>query len=161
MSWKRLTLNSRPAKTQSRLHLDESVPASVERLLVELGYRFSTSKAQGLMGHSDVDQAAFCWRERRTLLTFDWDFFGMEELPYHRTPGIVVIDCDRRRAKDISRAIDTLARFEHTIGAVQRGTHVVVRADGHVGVWTGPNLRMPPAFRYRFDEQFRPLVWRP
>lgn len=120
MSWKRLALSSRPAKIQSRLHLDESVPASVERLLNELGYRFSTSRSQGLSGHSDVDQAAFCWRERHTLLTFDWDFFGVEELPHHRTPGIVVVDCDRRSAKDVFRAIDTLARFEHAIGAVER-----------------------------------------
>lgn len=159
MSWKRLVLGVRPHRTHSKLHLDESVPASVERMLTLRGYHFSTSKKRHLIGHSDADQAALCWREDRTLVTFDWDFFGMEDVPHHRTPGIVIVDCDRLQTRLVTQAIDTFAKYDHLIGAVSRRMHVVVRADGEISIWTSANLRKRPNARYRFDEQLRPLAW--
>jgi len=158
--WTRLKSVRTLSRRRSRLHLDESVPAAVERLLVARGYHATTTRQIGLVGHSDADQAAFAWREQRVLLTFDWDFFEPRNVPRHRSPAIVIVDCDRRRSEDVISAVDALSQLERLAGALARRSRAVVRADGEATIWTRSLPRHAPDFRYRFDGHWPPLTWR-
>lgn len=161
MPWARFEIGNRPARRRSRLHLDESVPVSVLRQLERLDYRPSNSRQRRLTGHDDVDQAAFCWRENRTLMTFDWDFFEPRNVPRHRTPAIVIIDCDSSKASRVLSAIQSFRDYEQVFGAVGRRTRVVVRADGEISIWTTAGPREAPNARYRFEKERQPEVWLP
>lgn len=158
MPWKRLTL-PRPTRGRSRLHLDESVPAIVELQLTQHGYHLTTAKRLHLLGHSDEDQAALCWREQRTLITFDWDFFEPKNIPRHRAPGIVIIDCDPRKAGLVSQLIATFADLERVTGAVSRKRRVVIGANGLVSIWATAGPTQAPDFKYRFQANRPPFVW--
>jgi predicted nuclease of predicted toxin-antitoxin system len=158
MAWKRLIIGRSPIRRRSKLHLDESVPAAVEQLLQNRGYRPSTSRQRCLTGHSDADHAAVAWRESRIVVTFDWDFFEHKDIPTHRAPGVVILDCDRAKAGDVGRAVYAFAEFERVIGAVNRRTRLVARADGEVSVWRTAGPREAPNERYRFRPMKAPMV---
>lgn len=159
MSWTRLKVAERPQRKRSRPHLDESVPAAVETLLLRAKYRPTTSRRRRLTGHSDDDQAALSWRERRTLVTFDWDFFEPRNIPTHRTPAVVILDCDRGSARDVANAVQAFADFEHVLGALVPKTRLVVRADGVVSAWTTAGPHEAPNARYRFRAGKPPMIW--
>lgn len=161
MPWARLDVRNRAIRRRSRLHLDESVPAPVARTLREMGYRPSASSQQRLDGHEDADQAAFCWRERRAIVTFDLGFLEPRGVPLHRTPGTVIIDCDRRHAANVATALAAFGRFDGLFGPVARRTRIIVRADSQVNVWTTASARQAPNFRYRLANAQRPFVWTP
>ena len=112
-----------------------------------------------MAGRSDADQAALCWREGRTLLTFDWDFSDTRIIPHHRAPGVVILDCDSDSAQDVSLALGALGEYERLRGAVSRRTRVVVRADGDVSVWTSAESAQPPNFRFRFIKHRPAVIW--
>ena len=160
MVWRPLASARSPRGRRSKLHLDESVPRSVERLLDHHGYRFSTSRRRRLTGHSDADHAALCWRERRTLVTFDFDFFEPRKVPRHRTPATVILDCDRQREQKVASAVNAMATYERLVGAVQQRTRLIVRSDGEVSVWRSAQPYEPPDERYRFRPNRPPLMWR-
>lgn len=159
MGWQRLAPSTGRRRKRSRFHLDESVPRSVEEVLERRGYNFSTTRALHMAGRPDPDQAALCWREKRTLLTFDWDFFDTRIVPRHRAPGIVIVDCDMDSAQDVSLALGALGEYERLRGAVSRKTRVVVRADGAVSAWTSAEPRQPPNARFRLVGDRPPLIW--
>ena len=157
MVWRRLAPPTRHARIRSRLHLDESVPGPVEQVLVRHGYNFSTTNQRQMAGRPDSDQAALCWRENRTLLTFDWDFFDTRIVPRHRSPGIVIVDCDSDNHRDVALAIGTLGEYERLRGAVSPRTRVVVKSNGEVSVWGNP--RQPPSSRLKLVRNRPPIVW--
>lgn len=159
MGWQRLAPPTGRRRKRSRFHLDESVPRSVEEVLNRRGYNFSTTRQLQMAGRPDPDQAALCWREKRTLLTFDWDFSDTRIIPRHRAPGIVIVDCDSDNAQDVSLALGALGEYERLRGAVSPKTRVVVRSDGEVSVWTSAESRQPPNFRFRFVKDRPPLIW--
>ena len=159
MGWQRLVPPTGRRRTRSRFHLDESVPRSVEEVLDRHNYNFTTTRQLQMAGRPDDDQAALCWRDNRTLLTFDWDFHDTRNIPLHRTPGIVIVDCDSDSAQDVSLALGALGEYERLRGAVSRRTRVVVRSDGEVSVWTSAESRQAPNFRFRFVRERPPLVW--
>lgn len=161
MPWARFEIANRPARRRSSLHLDESVPASVQRQLESLNYRPSNSRQRRLTGHDDGDQAALCWRENRTLMTFDWDFFEPKNVPRHRTPAIVIIDCESSNTSRVLSAIQSFHDYEQVLGAMGRRTRVVVRADGETSVWTTAGPHEAPNARYRFERGRLPQVWLP
>ena len=103
--------------------------------------------------------AALCWRENRTLLTFDWDFFDTRVIPRHRSPGIVIVDCDNDSERDVALAIGALGEYERLRGAVSKKTRVVVRSDRTVTVWTTADSRQSPNFRFKFVRDRPPMVW--
>ncbi len=104
MAWRPLRLTERRGNRRSRIHLDESVPSHVEKRLAEHGYHATTTRAKRMARRSDEDQAAYAWRERRSIATFDYDFFDPSKLPQTRNPGVIVIDCDRSRDNEVRRA---------------------------------------------------------
>ena len=159
MGWQRLAPSTGRRRRRSRFHLDESVPRSVEEVLGRHGYSFSTTRQLQMAGRPDPDQAALCWRENRTLLTFDWDFFDARVIPRHRAPGIVIVDCDSDREHDVALAVRALGEYERLRGAVSRRTRIVVRSDGEVSVWASAEPRQPPNYRFRFVRDRAPLIW--
>jgi hypothetical protein len=110
-------------------------------------------------GRSDEDHAALCWREDRTLLTFDYDFIDPNKLPNSRNPGVVIFNCDRRDAARIAAAVFAFAEFEHFAGAVTRRTRVIIRGDGQVSVWRTASSGQPPDFRYLLRADKPPMIW--
>lgn len=157
MGWQRLAPPTGRGKRRSRLHLDESVPRTVERILDQHGYNFSTTNQRRMAGRPDTDHAALCWRENRTLVTFDWDFLDTRIIPRHRSPGIVIVDCDSDSERHVALAIGALDEYERLRGAISRRTRVVVRSNGEVSVWGDP--RQPPKSRLKFVRDRPPLVW--
>jgi hypothetical protein len=92
-------------------------------------------------------------------VTFDWDFFEPKNIPTHRTPAVVILDCDRRSARDVDRAVESFIQFERVTGAVLPKMRVVVRADGEISVWTTAGPRQAPNHRYRFRPDRPPMIW--
>ncbi len=159
MPWKRLARDRPPRRRRSRPYLDESVPAGVQRLLVIAGYNTRTVRQREMRGRSDEDQAALCWREDRTLLTFDYDFLDPQKLPTSRNPGVVILDCDRRNDVEVAATVFAFSELERFVGAITKGIRVVIRGDGHVSVWTSANPRKPPNFRYLLRADSPRLIW--
>ena len=112
-----------------------------------------------MTGRPDEDQAALCWREGRTLLTFDYDFFDAQKLPASRNPGVIILDCDRRDAVQLAGAVFAFSEFERFAGAVTRGTRIIIRGDGQVNVWTAANPRRPPDRRYLLRADKSAMIW--
>lgn len=159
MGWQRLAPPTGRRRKRSRFHLDESVPRTGEEILDGHGYNFTTTNQRQMAGRPDADHAALCWRENRTLLTFDWDFFDTRVIPRHRSPGIVIVDCDNDSERDVALAIGALGEYERLRGAVSKKTRVVVRSDGTVTVWTTADSRQSPNFRFKFVRDRPPMVW--
>ena len=114
-------------------------------------YRFSTARQEGLIGHSDEDHAAICWKEGWTLLTLDFDFLDPERVPHHRNPGIVVLDCNGQREAEITSAVATFVAFEQRVARVVRGMWVIARSDAVVHVWSTQTPRRRPNAIYKVD----------
>ena len=95
----------------------------------------------------------------RSLVTFDYDFFDPSKLPDHRNPGVVILDCDRGRQREVDAAIFALGAFEKIVGPVTRRMRVIIRSDGEVSVWDKSDSRAPADRRYRFQLDRAPLVW--
>lgn len=57
-----------------RFHLDEHMDHAIARALVARGINATTTAGMGLLGSEDLDQLAFCRRERRVIVTDDYDF---------------------------------------------------------------------------------------
>jgi predicted nuclease of predicted toxin-antitoxin system len=159
MPWVRLTA-SRPTRRRSRLHLDESVPAYVAALLTARRYHATTTPQRHLAGHEDGDQAALAWRERRTLVTFDWDFFEPRNVPPHRMPATLILDCDKKDRRQTAVAVEAFVAFELHLGAIAPRTRVVLNGRGEVSAWTTADARQAPNHRYRFPGGGTPQVWR-
>ena len=64
----------------------------------------------GLLGHSDQDHFACCWKRRKVLVTFDFDFLDYKNpnLPDTRNPGLIVMDCDTRKRDQVLRSVSYL-----------------------------------------------------
>ena len=159
MPWKRLARGKHPQRRRSRPYLDESVPVSVQHLLAGAGYHIQTARQRHMGGRSDEDQAALCWREDRTLLTFDYDFLNPNKLPNSRNPGVIILDCDRKEAAQVAATVFAFSEFEHLAGAVTRRTRVIILGDGQVSVWTTANSGQPPDFRYLLRADKPPMIW--
>ena len=159
MAWRRLGLTARRGNRRSRLHLDESVPAHVEKTLADHGYHATTTRTKRMTHRSDEDQAAHAWREGRSIVTFDYDFLDPSKLPQTRNPGVIIIDCDRGRNNEVERAVQTLSQFERIVGPVKRRMRIIVRPHGEVSVWGKSHPRSAPDARYRFSVRRPPEIW--
>jgi hypothetical protein len=117
------------------LYLDESVDAFVQRLLRELKLRVESAAQAGLLGHSDQDHFAYCWKRRKVLVTFDFDFLDYKNpnLPDTRNPGVIVMDCDTRKRDQVLRTVSYVPRVAEIVGGREwRHTRSVVGPTGNV-----------------------------
>jgi len=151
-----LWLRQRPACGASRLYF---LPGSLARPRPKNARREHRVLPQFPPFIPDEDQAALCWRGDRTLLTFDYDFLDPQKLPTSRNPGVIILDRDRRNAAGVAAAVFAFSEFERFVGAITRGTRVVIRGDGHVSVWTSANPRRPPNFRYLLRADSPRMIW--
>ena len=71
----------------------------MQKILRELGINAQTAAQAGLLGRSDEDHFAHCWKRRKVLVTFDFDFIDYKNpnLPETRNPGVIALDCDVRK----------------------------------------------------------------
>src|SRR5262249_32643804 len=106
-------------------------------VLEELKIRSETAAQAGLLGRSDEDHFAYCWKKRKVLLTFDFDFIDYKnpDLPETRNPGVIALDCDIRRRDQVLRTVSYVARLPEVIGdRGWRQTRSVVGPTGNIRV---------------------------
>jgi predicted nuclease of predicted toxin-antitoxin system len=73
-----------------RFKIDENLPDALAALLRDKGYDASTAR-ESLNGGPDVDIAAACRSERRTIVTLDLDFSDITAFPPEDYAGIIVL----------------------------------------------------------------------
>ena len=121
--------------------------------------KFSLSVASK---RSHEDQAAHAWREGRSIVTFDFDFFDPAKPPQTRNPGVIVIDCDRSKQRDVDRAVNAIAEFSiaggtylprlrHTTEEFKGGQADPDRSPSARRSNSRPRQRVPPSVRGRRD----------
>lgn len=76
--------------------LDENLPIEARELLRAAGFDTLTVVDQGLGGRPDVDVAAACRQERRTVVTFDLDFADTTRHPPASCAGIIALRLARQ-----------------------------------------------------------------
>ncbi len=74
-----------------RFKLDENMPQSAQRVLLDAGHDVQTVLAQTLGGRSDFEVVAVCREERRVLVTFDLDFSDIRSYPPQTQSGIWIL----------------------------------------------------------------------
>jgi hypothetical protein len=104
-----------------------------------LGHRYSvrTAKRARLLGRSDADHFAHCWRTGRVLITHDFDFWDYQnpEVPDTRNPGVIVFACDNGDSAGIDATLGFLPRVCDLVGPFGwRDTRVVVGPKGAVRI---------------------------
>ena len=74
-----------------RFKIDENLPDELAALLREKGHDASTARDESLNGRPDLDLAAVCRSERRTIVTLDLDFSDITAFPPEEYAGIIVL----------------------------------------------------------------------
>lgn len=74
-----------------RFKIDENLPDELAVLLRDNGHEASTAHDESLNGRPDVDLAAVCKSERRTIVTLDLDFSDITAFPPEEYAGIIVL----------------------------------------------------------------------
>src|SRR4051812_49025470 len=131
---RKLVPAKRPDAPQPRLHLDESVPVWVADVLGRR-YNVQTARRARLLGRSDGDHFAHCWRRGRVIVTHDFDFWDYRnpEVPDTRNPGVIVLACDNGDTEGIIAILGFLSRVSELVGTSGwRDTRIVVGPKGAV-----------------------------
>lgn len=157
MPWQRIRLDA-VRRRFPPAYLDESVDSFVQKILRELRIRAETAAQAGLLGRSDEDHFAYCWKRRKVLLTFDFDFIDYKNpnLPETRHPGVIALDCDIRKRDQVLRAVSYLARLPEIVGGQGwRHTRSVVGPTGNVRVRrrnTSTKSQEIEYYRFTYDD---------
>lgn len=72
--------------------IDENLPLEIKELLITEGHSAATVLDQKLGGQSDTRIIAVCQKEKRALITLDWDFSDIRTYPPQKYSGIVVLN---------------------------------------------------------------------
>ena len=107
--------------------IDENLPSSVARLLVEHGHEAETVREEGLSGASDTRVAEAAKAEERLLLTLDRGFADVRAYPPGSHPGIVVFRLPDQRSQSVREAVLALLR-QHDLTDL-RGCVAVVQPN--------------------------------
>jgi hypothetical protein len=162
MPWQQVRLGAVKGRAPS-LYLDESVDAFVQQLLRALKMRVESAAQAGLLGHDDPDHFAYCWRRRKVLVTFDFDFLDYKNsnLSDTRNPGVIVLDCDTRKRDQVVRAVSYVPRMAEVVGGREwRHTRSVVGPTGNVRIRRrNANTGAHEVERYRFRADDRLEHW--
>jgi predicted nuclease of predicted toxin-antitoxin system len=155
MRWERVPRAS-PRAPKPKFYLDESVGVWVGDVL-GLHHSVQTAEQVRLLGRSDADQFAHCWRHGRVLVTHDYDFYDYQnpELPDMRNPGVIVLACDSGNSAAIQSILEFLPRLIDVFG--ERGwkhTRTIVGAKGLVSIRRrNRNSGADEVEHYRFARQ--------
>lgn len=93
---------------------DENLPVEVVDLLRQEGHDALSVTDQQLAGYPDVDVAAVCRAEERTLVTLDLDFSDIRAYPPADYPGIVVLRPGLQTMSSILRLMTRAVRLLDT-----------------------------------------------
>lgn len=74
-----------------RFKIDENLPDELVTVLQQKGYDACTARDEKLNGRPDVELAAACKSERRTIVTLDLDFSDITAFPPEEYAGIMVL----------------------------------------------------------------------
>jgi predicted nuclease of predicted toxin-antitoxin system len=74
-----------------RFKVDENLPAEAAAILIAAGHDALSVLDQQMGGRPDLDVAAVCQLERRTLLTLDLDFGDIRHYPPNAYSGLIVL----------------------------------------------------------------------
>ena len=107
--------------------IDENLPSSVARLLVEHGHDAETVHEEGLSGATDARVAEAAKAEERLLLTLDRGFADVRAYPPGSHPGIVVLRLPDQRSQSVRAAVLALLR-QHDLTDL-RGCVAVVQPN--------------------------------
>jgi predicted nuclease of predicted toxin-antitoxin system len=142
MAWKPLTYSQRELdaglkrfREKAIFYLDESIGPAIAEILERLGYKVRTAANCGMLGHSDADHAALCWREGMILVTHDRDFLNDRVVPEHRNPGVVVLDVDEGAAAAY-HAVYFMAWVVGPFGKNWRRSKFLITDQGEIAAWT-------------------------
>jgi hypothetical protein len=161
MPWQPHSVSGRGRRTKrARFHLDETVGPLVKGILEREGFNVVTAAERGLLRRPDEDHFADCWRTERTLITHDWDFMDAAKLPDYRNPGVIVLDSNRRKAKEVVRTAELVRMLCDVVGPSLRHMRAIIGSDGTIRLWrrqtkTGSII----VERIRFRRGRNPEIW--
>ncbi len=110
-----------------KVKLDENVPSSAARLLIEQGHDAETVRTEGLSGAPDQRLAAVACEEDRLLVTLDRGFADVRAYPPGSHPGIVVLRLPDQRPQRIDGALQRLLA-QYDLSALQ-GCIVIIQPN--------------------------------
>lgn len=116
-----------------RLKLDENLPVDVAMLLRGAGHDAATVLEQEMGGRPDLDVAAICQREDRTLITLDTDFADIRAYPPEQYGGLLVL---RLRQQDKPYVLDVLKRLLPLLDQKSLGGRLWIVGDERIRVRT-------------------------
>jgi predicted nuclease of predicted toxin-antitoxin system len=76
--------------------IDENLPVEVAELLKQAGHDAANLSEKNLIGTSDINLAALCQKEKRTIITLDTDFADIRTYSPKRFCGIIVMRLNRQ-----------------------------------------------------------------
>jgi predicted nuclease of predicted toxin-antitoxin system len=115
-----------------RFKIDENLPDALVALLTESGYDACTARQESLHGRPDLELAAACRSEKRTIITLDLDFSDITMFPPEEYSGIVVLRVrrqDRPHILSVVRSMLPLFETEPLQG------HLWIVEEDRVRVW--------------------------
>ena len=127
---------TRARTAKPRFYLDEVVGVWVADVLGR-HHHVDTAESAHLLGRSDADHFAYCWRHGKVLVTHDMDFWNYKnpELSDSRNPGVVVFGCGSGETERILSMIPVLERLSGLIRAAGwRDTRIVIGKKGTVRI---------------------------
>ena len=113
--------------------IDENLPIDVANLLRQAGYDAITVLEERLGGPSDLDLAAVCQAEQRTLITLDTGFADIRAYPPAQFPGLIVLRVHRQDKPYVLGVVERLVPMfskesvEHRLWIVEE-TRVRIRS---------------------------------
>jgi predicted nuclease of predicted toxin-antitoxin system len=115
-----------------RFKIDENLPDALVALLREEGHDACTARQQTLNGRPDIDLAAACKQERRTVVTLDLDFSDITAFPPEEYAGIIVL---RVRNQSRSHILSIFRLVVPLLEAEPLDGHLWIVEENRVRVW--------------------------
>lgn len=115
-----------------RFKIDENLPDALVALLAEKGHEACTARQETLNGRTDLDLAAACRSEKRTIITLDLDFSDITMFPPEEYSGIVVL---RVRRQDRSHILSVVRALLPLFDTEPLDGHLWIVEETRVRLW--------------------------
>lgn len=96
-----------------RFKLDENLPLSISKIAADAGHDVETVLSEGLNGYPDNQLINICLREKRTLITLDYDFADVITYPPHIHSGIIILRVKNQSKSAIQALITKILPMFH------------------------------------------------